>query len=144
MIEHAGCVARLQAQRWRGALLVGPSGVGKTDLTLRLLERGWALVGDDRLHLWASGGRLYARAPETLAGLIEARGLEVASVRRRPFAAVDLLVDCVAPGADLERIPDPRTKTVEGVALPAISLRPLEASAPAKLDLALARAASRF
>jgi serine kinase of HPr protein (carbohydrate metabolism regulator) len=144
MILHAGCVARMTGGRWRGVLLLGPSGVGKSDLALRLLDRGWSLVADDRVRLWALGGTLYGAAPSPLAGLVEARGLGVASVRSRAFAAVDLLVDCLAPGADLERIPDPRTRTVERVMLPAVSLRPFEASAPAKLELALARAAGRF
>jgi serine kinase of HPr protein (carbohydrate metabolism regulator) len=144
MILHAGCVARMVGGGWRAALLLGPPGVGKSDLALRLLRSGWSLVADDRVRLWAADGILYGAAPEPLAGLIEARGLDVARVRRRAFAAVHLLADCVGPGTEIERIPEPRTRSLAGVALPVLSLRPLEASAPAKLELALARAASGF
>jgi serine kinase of HPr protein (carbohydrate metabolism regulator) len=144
VIAHAGCLSRFSGGRWRGVLLQGSSGAGKSDLALRLLERGWRLIADDRVRLWAADGRLYGRAPDTLAGLIEARGLAVTFARPRAFTAIDLLVDCLPPGAELDRIPPERTGSVAGISLPRVALRALETSAPAKLELALARPASPF
>jgi len=140
MILHAGCVARVTRSGWAGALLAGPSGIGKSDLMLRLLERGWTLVADDRTAVWTSGGRLYGKAPPPLANLIEARGLDVVSVCRRDFVRVALWVDCVGPDGELDRIPARETRRVEGIVLESIGLRPLEGSAPAKIERALLRA----
>lgn len=134
---HAGCVARLTPSGWAGAVIRGPSGVGKSDLALRLLEGGWVLVGDDRLHLWASKGRVFARGAPALAGLIEARGLGVLFVPRRPITEVRLLVDCLPPTAEFDRIPEKSFEAVAGVRLNRLQLRPLEAAAPAKVRHAL-------
>ena len=144
MIVHAGCVARQLRGGWAGVMVTGASGAGKSDLILRLIERGWSLVGDDRLYVWASGGRLFARAPETLAGLLEARGLDVFPLPRRETAPVRLVVACVDSEFPLDRIPKRGTERLAGVAVEGIAVRALEASAPAKVELALARQARGF
>jgi serine kinase of HPr protein (carbohydrate metabolism regulator) len=117
--------------------LRGPSGAGKSDLALRAMGAGWRLVADDRVIAWASGGRLYARGPERLSGLIEARGLGVHSVGSLDWARVVLVVDLAGDDALLERVPEPARTRIEGVELPLITLVGREASAAAKLALAL-------
>lgn len=134
MIRHAGLVAARLGGRWLGALIEGEAGCGKSDLALRAVDEGFRLVADDRALVWASGGRLWGRAPETLAGLVEARGLDVIALTPLPLAEVGLIVRCAAP----ERIPERHAENVLGVAVPQLALAPLEASAPAKLRRALA------
>jgi serine kinase of HPr protein (carbohydrate metabolism regulator) len=134
VIRHAGLIARRLGGRWRGVLIEGPSGAGKSDLALRALEAGFRLAADDRVLLWVSQGGLFGCAPETLRGLIEARGLGVAEETALPLAEVALVARCGRP----ERMPEPGTTEVLGVALPEIVIDPLEASAPAKLSRALA------
>ena len=134
MIRHAGLVALRLSGRWVGALIEGPSGAGKSDLALRALDAGFRLVADDRTLIWPSGGRLYGRAPETLSGLIEMRGLPLGQVLALPLAEIALVVRSGTP----ERLPDPETADLLGVVVPAITLAPLEPSAPAKLSRALA------
>ncbi len=136
MILHAGLIARLDAGRWRGVLIEGASGAGKSDLALRAIEAGWTLVADDRTLVWVCGGRLYGRAAPTLAGLIEARGVGVIASPRRDFARIDLVVRCAAAG-EVERTPESQARTLLGVATPLIALTAREASAPAKLAHAL-------
>ena len=133
MIVHAGLVALRQHGAWRGVLVEGPSGAGKSDLALRSLGEGFRLVADDRTLLWVSGGRLFGRAPDTLAGRVEVRGLDVVEESQLPFAEVALAVICAAP----ERIPDPEFVERLGISLPLLRLAPLEASAPQKLRRAL-------
>jgi serine kinase of HPr protein (carbohydrate metabolism regulator) len=138
MILHAGLIARRRDGRWRGVLIEGASGAGKSDLALRAIEAGWSLVADDRTVVWVSGGRLFGRPAPALAGLIEARGLGVVDAPWRAFAGVDLVVACVPAGA-VERAPEFQTAEHLGVAIPKIALTACEASAPAKLSIALSR-----
>lgn len=121
---------------WRGVLIEGPSGAGKSDLALRALDHGFRLVADDRVVLWASGGVLFGRAPDTLFGLIEVRGQGVRAAPALRLARIGLVVECVAPEG-IERLPDPRSTTREGVSVPCMRLWPFEPAAPAKLRRAL-------
>ena len=133
---HATAVARATSAGWRAALLRGPSSAGKSDLALRLIGQGWRLVGDDYIEAWRSGGRHFVSASEPIAGLMEVRHLGVLGQPPLPSARAVLLVDCVR---DAERLPEPAREAVEGVALPRFELVALEPSAPAKVELALAR-----
>ncbi len=138
MIRHAGLIARRCRGRWLGALIQGASGQGKSDLMLRTLDAGWSMVADDRVLVWASGGRLFGRAPDALAGLMEIRGLGVMPFPALRFCEIGLSAACL-PAARIERMPEPETLTIVGVALRHIRVAALEASAPAKLAYALTR-----
>ena len=132
-IVHAGLIATRLDGLWRGVLVEGPSGAGKSDLALRALDQGFQLVADDRTVLWLSGGRLFGRAPESLVGLLEVRGLDVVRAPSLLLAQVALVVRCNVA----ERIPEPAFAHHLGVATPMIELDPREASAPAKLSRAI-------
>lgn len=139
---HATCVALRAGRNWRGILLRGPSGAGKSDLALRLVEAGGRLVADDQTALVQQGRGLVATPPGTLAGLLEVRGVGIVKLGRAQLlarATIALLVDLVPPDR-IERLPDRARETLFGVDLPVVTLAPFEASAPAKLRLALARA----
>ena len=137
MILHAGLIAIQVAGAWRGALIRGPSGVGKSDLALRALESGFRLVADDRVLVFLSGGRLFGRAPASLSGLIEVRGLGMARHTAISSAPLALSVQCkLAPGLP-ERHPDPRSESILGHDIPVLELWPLENSAPAKIRRAI-------
>ncbi|MCS6781125.1 MAG: hypothetical protein NZ555_15645 [Geminicoccaceae bacterium] len=118
----------------RGLLLRGPPGTGKSDLALRLLEAGADLVADDLVALERRDERLIAR-PVAYPGLVEARGQGLFRLASLPNRALDLLVDCRARTAT--RLPAPRRETILGVALPVLALACRDASAPARLRLAL-------
>ncbi|MEX2650663.1 MAG: HPr kinase/phosphatase C-terminal domain-containing protein [Alphaproteobacteria bacterium] len=128
---HGTCVALGRT----GVLIRGPSGSGKSDLALRLIDEGAVLVADDRVVLRRDAGRVTARAPETLAGLLEVRGLGIVRLAHRRRAALGLVVDLAAAG--IERLPRAATCSLLGLALPRIRLDARQASAPAKLRLAL-------
>ena len=119
----------------RAVLLLGPSGSGKSDLALRLLDRGFALVSDDRTLVRREGQRLIASAPETIRGKLEVRGIGIVGVEPAGDAPVALAVELGAPG---ERLPDDsRTRSFCGVAVPLVTIDPATASAAAKVALAL-------
>jgi HPr kinase/phosphorylase len=144
VLVHATCVAlRPRGRTWRAILLRGPSGAGKSDLALRLIEGGARLVADDQTELVRRGNSVFATAPARIAGLIEARGVGIVKLARDQLVArapVALLVD-LAPPERLERLPEPAHERLLGLDLPVLMLAPFEASASAKLRLALTRIA---
>jgi serine kinase of HPr protein (carbohydrate metabolism regulator) len=127
---HASCVAI----GGRGVLIRGASGSGKSDLALRLIDRGARLVSDDYTDLIAAAGRLVASPPATIKGRIEVRGVGIAEVASVAAVPVALVVDL---DRRVERLPEPRAETLAGIDIPAIALAALEASAPIKLETAL-------
>ncbi len=132
---HATCIALPEG----GVLLRGESGAGKSDLALRLIDGGARLVADDRTDLVREGDRLVARAPVAIAGLIEARGMGILRLppdRLASETTVVLIVDLV-DAASVERLPEVTREALLGVSLKRVSLAPFEASAPAKIRLAL-------
>ncbi|MFI5032943.1 MAG: HPr kinase/phosphorylase [Reyranellales bacterium] len=138
---HATSVAIRVKSRWRAVLLRGPSGSGKSDLALRLIEAGGRLVADDQTHLARRGRSLVATPPPPLAGMIEARGVGIVRLQRNQVLAqarVALLVDLVPPDR-IERLPEPQTETLIEITVPRLDLAPFEVSAVQKLCLALTR-----
>ena len=135
MQVHASCVAIAGA----GVLLRGPSGSGKSDLALRLIDGGARLVADDRVTLRRAGGRLLAAPPDALAGRIEVRGLGIVALDHQGEAPLALVVDLVPPER-IERLPEAARCSLLGVDLPCLALAPFEPSAAAKVRLAVAGA----
>ncbi len=122
-----------------GVLLRGPSGSGKSDLALRMIDAGALLVADDRVELRVDRGRLMAKAPAALAGLLEVRGVGIVPIPSAAEAEVGLVVDLV-PRDAVERLPDEETADLLDRAVPRLALCPFDASTPAKLKLAAAAA----
>lgn len=121
----------------RVVLLRGPSGSGKSDLALRLIDAGARLVSDDYSQLRREGDAIVVRAPKPISGLIEARGVGILKVEALTAAPLALIADLVAP-QHVERLPAPRSETIFGLAIPVVAVAPFEASAVAKLRFALA------
>ncbi|RCK43873.1 hypothetical protein TH25_20730 [Thalassospira profundimaris] len=140
---HANCVA-FDGQ---GVLLRGPSGSGKSDLSLRLVSRGAQLVSDDRTDIFIQDGKLQATAPETLIGMIEVRGIGiVAGLAQCSQAEIRVIVDLVEPGAHdiIARMPEPATETLHGVNVPLWKFFAFENSAPDKIETVLALATGKM
>jgi HPr Serine kinase C-terminal domain len=131
-LVHASCVAI----RGRAVLLAGRSGAGKSDLALRLVDRGAALVSDDYTELRLVGGRLLARAPATIAGRIEVRGVGIVDLQPAVDVPVCLYADLDSPP---ERLPEAASIPLAGFGIPLVALWALEPSAPLKLEYALVR-----
>ena len=130
---HATCVAIGD----RAVLIAGRSGAGKSDLALRLIDRGARLVSDDYTEVRARSGRAFASAPPTIRDQLEVRGIGLVQFDSVQDVPIALLVDLDAPPARLpERL---RARSVAGVMLPVCPLVALEPSAPLKLELALRR-----
>lgn len=134
-LVHGTCVALAAGDdRWAGILLRGPSGSGKSDLALRLIDEGARLVADDQTALSRVDGMLRACPPASIAGKIEVRGMGIFELPYLADVPLQLVCDLVAP-AQVARLPDPAVAQLLGHDLPRIALAPFEASAVAKLRL---------
>jgi serine kinase of HPr protein (carbohydrate metabolism regulator) len=135
---HASTVAK----DGRAVLITGPSGSGKSDLALRLLDRGFTLVSDDRTIVRKDGDRLLASAPPNIAGKLEIRGIGILDMEAAADMPVALLIELTS---DIQRLPDDsRERPILGVRLPIITIDAMTASAPAKVALALDRMGLKF
>ena len=135
---HASTVA----SGGRAVLIAGPSGAGKSDLALRLIDRGFSLVSDDRTIVKRDGDRLLASAPPNIAGKLEVRGIGIVEVDAVSDVPLALMVELTS---DIERLPDDdRQRLILGIGIPLVSVNAMEASAPSKVALALDRMGLKF
>jgi serine kinase of HPr protein (carbohydrate metabolism regulator) len=106
------------------ALLIrGEPGSGKSRLALRLIHTlpFARLVGDDRVHLEASHGRLLVRPAGSLSGMIEIRGIGIRKLPYEAVATVGRVLDLVI-AADRLPEPDGQKAIISGITLPRIAL----------------------
>lgn len=128
---HTSCVAI----GGRAVLIGGRSGRGKSDLALRLIDRGAALVSDDYTFVRRDGGRLLASPPDPIAGKLEVRGVGILEFPPARDVPVALFIDL---DAEAERLPQPgEQRIVAGLAVPVLAVSALEPSAPIKVEAAL-------
>ncbi|MCX5494924.1 HPr kinase/phosphatase C-terminal domain-containing protein [Kaistia dalseonensis] len=131
-----------------GVLVRGASGSGKSSLVLALLMADRLtnrLISDDRLIVTAEAGRLYAAAPETIAGLIEIRGQGIV---RLPYVSpepISLVVD-LEPIERCPRLPgaEDMETIIAGAALPRLILPIGQADGWIRVRAALASWAGNF
>ena len=126
----------------RAVMISGPSGSGKSDLALRLLDRGFTLVSDDQTIVRKDKERVLAAAPPTIRGKLEVRGVGIVDIETIDDVPLALVVELTS---DIQRLPDDsRERLVLDVKLPLISVDAMTASAPSKVALALERLGLTF
>jgi HPr kinase/phosphorylase len=115
----------------KAALIRGPAGSGKSHLVWELLQSAAQgalpfarLVADDRAYVEACAGRLLVRPADTLAGMLEIRGLGIRHLPYEAVAVVGLVIDLAA--TDAERYPavEAQKASVDGVSLPRLAVAP--------------------
>ncbi len=139
---HATCVDTGGA----GVLIAGPSGSGKSALALELIDTPGhgaggpllrtVLVADDRVLLEKRDGTLLASPPRELAGRLEVRGLGILRLPHAERVPLRLIVR-LCPWHEIERMPEPETEELRGVALPLVRIDAERPRAAARLRAAL-------
>jgi len=123
----------------RAVAIEGLSGAGKSDLALRLIDRGAMLVSDDQTLLVRVADKLHARAPATMKGRIEVRGLGIVEL---PFVDDVPLALVIRLGGEVMRMPDRRIRRLAGIETREIALDAFHASTPLKVEHALRQPAA--
>ncbi len=118
-----------------GVMIMGGSGSGKSDLGLRLIDRGAMLVSDDYTEITANSGVLIASSPSTIAGKLEVRGLGIVTQPFKDNVSVKLIVDLDQVP---QRLPDvAQHREILGILIATLALAAHEASSPIKVEWAL-------
>ncbi len=122
----------------RALLIAGASGSGKSDLALRLIDRGARLLSDDYTRIARRGDRLVALSAPRIEGMMEVRGIGIVELDHVAEAPVALILDLDAP---VDRLPPEELPASQfhGLSVPVLPLAAFEASAPIKAEQALLR-----
>ena len=115
-----------------GVLLVGKSGIGKSEVALELVHRGHRLVADDSVIIRRSGNILIGRSPDLIRHMLEIRGVGIINVERmfgsvavRVNKSVDAVFELVdwEDGKTYERIgSEDEKQEILGVSLPKLEI----------------------
>ena len=116
-----------------GVLLLGDSGVGKSETAIELLKRGHRLIADDAVEIKrVSATTLVGRAPEIIKHYVELRGIGIVDVRRlfgmgavKETEKIDLVINLETwqNGKMYDRLGlDEQTTDILGINVPSIVL----------------------
>lgn len=131
---HASCVSYNN----QGVLIYGPSGLGKSDLCLRLImDKGAKLVADDRVDIYVKNHDIKAHCIDTISGLLEVRGVGLIRFDNLKSCKIKLVVELVKSLEDVERFPEEEYFELEDVKIKKIKLYAFEASVVNKVLIAL-------
>lgn len=133
MLIHASCIAIDR----RAVLLTGKAGAGKSDLALRLIDEGAALIADDQTLLTRVGDVLMASAPESIKGLIEMRHVGLLRMPHGEPTPVALAIELANLEGTIERLPDEDFTTFMDIRIRHLRLPAFAASTPAKIRAVL-------
>ncbi len=116
-----------------GILLLGDSGVGKSETAIELVKRGHRLIADDAVEIKrVSAKTLVGEAPEIIRHYVELRGIGVVDVRRlfgmgavKNSEKIDLIVNLEAwqQGKMYDRLGlDEQHTDILGIQIPSITI----------------------
>ena len=118
----------------KGILFVGKSGIGKSDLALRMImDYGAVLVADDRVNIENIDGNIYGSAPDEILGKIEIRNIGIACFTPKQKEKICLCVELCDDRKKLERLPEDEHEDFLGVSVTKIKLYPFDCSTICKI-----------
>jgi serine kinase of HPr protein (carbohydrate metabolism regulator) len=118
-----------------GVLIMGESGSGKSDLALRLIDRGAILISDDVVFLETRDNAPILTVAPNIAGKMEVRGVGISNVDFIASAPLRLVIEFVDTP---DRLPeDVARATIGDYSVPVSRLNPFEQSSAIKVEYAL-------
>ena len=118
-----------------GVLIRGKSGIGKSDLALRLIDSGATLISDDVTICKKIGDYLYLFSHYDTRGLLEVREIGIMTVPYVENIKLNLVVELVEK--KFERIPRVMNCSILGLKFPKIKIFGKSSSAVAKIKIKL-------
>tara|TARA_B100000242_G_C43036616_1_gene483271 strand:+ start:499 stop:930 length:432 start_codon:yes stop_codon:yes gene_type:complete len=120
----------------QGVLILGPSGSGKSDLALRLIDRGATLISDDRTICNLVNKEIFMFSPSEISGLIEIRGMGLIRVPYIDNVKLKMIIKLT--NKKMDRFPKKYLfKKILGVSFPLFQISAFDISANAKINLKL-------
>lgn len=129
-LYHASCVEFKE----KGIIILGNSGAGKSDLTIRLLDAGGKLVSDDYVEVFNEKNKLIAKTAPNIGGMIEVRGVGLMKVDFKPKTQLVLALELVSREV-IERMPEDHYFEEGNVKIPLYKFDGFSSSAIAKINL---------
>jgi len=124
------------AYRGFGILIRGPSGSGKSDLALRLIDDGANLIADDQVIIKSVRKEHYLSSPDSISGLIEVRGFGVIKIESVRDVRLRLIVD-LDPSCKTERSPIMKEELIKNIIVPVINMKAFDSSVLVRIRLIL-------
>ena len=119
----------------KGVLLIGPSGSGKSDLALRLIDSGATLISDDQIICERRNDEIFLFPHKKINGLIEVRGVGIIKVPYIENVKLKMIVQLI--NKQPERIPVKEEKNFLNLKIKFIKIIGKEASSTAKVKIKL-------
>lgn len=119
-----------------GVLIRGPSGSGKSDLAIRLIEDGANLIADDYVRIDTDVDKILLSAPKNIAGLIEVRGIGVINMESIKDVPLRVIFD-LKPTSSINRMPENLNEIIEGISIPVVEISAFECSVLSKIKIFL-------
>jgi len=110
-----------------GILIIGQPGSGKTSLMMGLLQRAKieklnaSLVADDQVYLSTPDQKVFAKVPETIAGMVEIRGYGITDHAFKSETQIELVVELIEDDK-IERMPHPKSYEINSLNLPLLEV----------------------
>ncbi len=116
-----------------GVLILGDSGIGKTETAIELVKRGHRLIADDAVEIKRVSARsLVGSAPDIIRHYAELRGIGIIDIRRifgigavKLTEKIEMVIDMVPweAGSNYDRFGlSPETTEIMGITLPKVTI----------------------
>ena len=119
----------------KGVLIIGPSGSGKSDLALRLIDSGATLISDDLTICQRRNDEIILFPHKKINGLIEVRGVGIIKVPYIKDVKLKMIVQLIEKQPD--RIPVKEEKDFLNLNIKFIEIVGKEASSTVKIKVKL-------
>ena len=103
-----------------GLMISGLSGIGKSDLALRLIDSGATLISDDITICKRVNNKVYLFPPNKTKGLLEVREIGIINVPYVENINLVMIIDLLKKNN--ERIPEKKVRKILGLNFPVLSL----------------------